>query len=199
VRNPATTGSARRWTRHCTSACRGPLRRRFPFRSASPDGRRADRFSGARRSHPARDGHRGADRDRPPRVEPSRSRVGISWRLGSSRHLGPGAIRRCRRAEPAEAQAEAGAAATVLPCAAERRRLRRAWAEMIRRIYEVNPMTCRCGAPMRIVAFILDPQVVTKILGRPRGARQSGVSRQRSGVAARWGCLHRRISRRARA
>jgi hypothetical protein len=51
-----------------------------------------------------------------------------------------------------------------LPSTAERRRLRRAWAQMIRRIYEVDPLTCRCGAQMRIVAFILDPRVVTKIL-----------------------------------
>ena len=72
---------------------------------------------------------------------------------------------------------------------AERRRLRRAWAQRIRRIYAsrqgetwfrlrlggerrsplrrsqpVDPLTCRCGAKMRILAFILDPQVVAKIL-----------------------------------
>ena len=35
---------------------------------------------------------------------------------------------------------------------------------MIRRIYEVDPLTCSCGAQMRILSFILDPQVVTKIL-----------------------------------
>jgi hypothetical protein len=51
-----------------------------------------------------------------------------------------------------------------LPSTAERRRLRRAWAQMTRRIYEVDPLTCRCGAPMRILSFILDPRVVTKIL-----------------------------------
>ena len=34
----------------------------------------------------------------------------------------------------------------------------------IRRIYEVDPLTCSCGAQMRILAFILDPRVVTKIL-----------------------------------
>jgi hypothetical protein len=36
-----------------------------------------------------------ADRDGPSRMEPSRSRAGISWRLGSCWHLGPGALRRC--------------------------------------------------------------------------------------------------------
>ena len=35
---------------------------------------------------------------------------------------------------------------------------------MIQRIYEVDPLTCRCGAKMRILAFILDPAVVIKIL-----------------------------------
>ena len=68
-----------------------------------------------------------------------------------------------RRAERTEAQEEASSTAT-LPSIAQRRRLRRAWAQMIRRIYEVDPLTCRCGAQMRIVAFILDPQVLTKIL-----------------------------------
>ncbi len=67
------------------------------------------------------------------------------------------------RAEKAEPQEEKSSA-TVLPCAAERRRLRRAWAQMIRRTYEVDPLTCRCGARMRIISFILDPQAVTKIL-----------------------------------
>ena len=67
-----------------------------------------------------------------------------------------------RRGEKVED--EASAATTLLPSAAERRRLRRAWAQMIRRIYEVDPLTCRCGAQMRILSFILDPRVVTKIL-----------------------------------
>jgi hypothetical protein len=43
------------------------------------------------------------------------------------------------------------------PSSAERRRLRRTWAKLIRRIYEVDPLICRCGAQMRILAFILDP------------------------------------------
>ena len=50
------------------------------------------------------------------------------------------------------------------PTVTERRRLRRAWAQMIRRIYEVDALTCQCGARMRILSFILDPRVVTKIL-----------------------------------
>ena len=81
-----------------------------------------------------------------------------------------------RRAEKAEAEEEESSA-TVLPSAAERRRLRRAWAQMIRRIYEVDPLTCRCGAKMRILAFILDPRVVIKIL---RHIADHGTSRERA-------------------
>ena len=63
------------------------------------------------------------------------------------------------------------------PGAAERRRLRRSWAQLIRRIYEVDPLTCtECGGEMRIIAFLLEPAVVRKILdhlakrpGRSRG------------------------------
>ena len=49
-----------------------------------------------------------------------------------------------RRAEKPEAEEEASST-TGLPSAAERRRLRRAWAQMIRRIYEVDPLTADAG------------------------------------------------------
>lgn len=47
---------------------------------------------------------------------------------------------------------------------AERRRLRRQWAELIRRIYESDPLLCSCGAQMRAVSFITEPPVVRKII-----------------------------------
>ncbi len=50
------------------------------------------------------------------------------------------------------------------PSAAERRRLRRQWAQMIRRIYEADPLLCDCGGQMRVISFITDPPVVQKIL-----------------------------------
>ena len=51
------------------------------------------------------------------------------------------------------------------PTNPERRALRRLWAALIRHVYEVDPLTCpRCGEPMRILAFITEPEVVTKIL-----------------------------------
>jgi len=46
----------------------------------------------------------------------------------------------------------------------ERRRLRRQWAHLIRRIYESDPLLCTCGAQMRVVSFLTEPPVVRKIL-----------------------------------
>ncbi len=49
---------------------------------------------------------------------------------------------------------------------AERRARRRAWARLIRRIYEVDPLVCTsCGGEMRIVSVILEHRVITRILG----------------------------------
>ena len=39
------------------------------------------------------------------------------------------------------------------------------WAELLRRIFEVDPLACpRCRGLMRIVAVIIDPAVITRIL-----------------------------------
>jgi len=35
---------------------------------------------------------------------------------------------------------------------------------MIRRVYEVDPLLCRCGKRMRVVGFITQPPVILKIL-----------------------------------
>ena len=48
----------------------------------------------------------------------------------------------------------------------ERRARRRAWARLIKRIYEIDPMVCKnCGGEMRIVSVILEHCVITRILG----------------------------------
>jgi len=40
-----------------------------------------------------------------------------------------------------------------------------AWARLIARVYEVDPMVCgRCGSPMSILAIITDPEEVKQIL-----------------------------------
>jgi len=39
------------------------------------------------------------------------------------------------------------------------------WAEMIRKVFEVNPLTCpKCQGKMRIIAFITDYAVVDRII-----------------------------------
>ena len=40
------------------------------------------------------------------------------------------------------------------------------WAEMIRKVYEVDPMVCpHCGGKMRVIAFLTDYAVVDRIIG----------------------------------
>ncbi len=46
---------------------------------------------------------------------------------------------------------------------------RRRWAELLRRIFEVDPLRCsRCAHEMRIVAFITEPRVIDLILAHRR-------------------------------
>jgi hypothetical protein len=46
-----------------------------------------------------------------------------------------------------------------------RRAANKRWAELIYRIYEVEPLTCtQCGGEMKILAFITDPQAIRAIL-----------------------------------
>ncbi len=45
------------------------------------------------------------------------------------------------------------------------REARRRWAELLRRIFEIEPLACpRCGHEMRIIAFITEPMVIDRIL-----------------------------------
>jgi len=42
---------------------------------------------------------------------------------------------------------------------------RRGWAEMIRKVYEVDPLVCpECQGRMRIIAFLTDDAVVDRII-----------------------------------
>ena len=72
------------------------------------------------------------------------------------------------------------------------RQARRRWAELLRRILEVDPLQCpRCGEPMRIVAFITEPHVIDRILNhlgrtaRGAAADRSGGRRSRA-LPRRW-------------
>jgi len=48
---------------------------------------------------------------------------------------------------------------------AERQARRRAWARLIRLVYETDPLDCpRCGSRMRVLAVITEPRVIDRIL-----------------------------------
>ena len=49
--------------------------------------------------------------------------------------------------------------------APDARARRRAWARLLARVYEVDPLVCpRCGARLRVIAVIQNPVQITKIL-----------------------------------
>ena len=66
-------------------------------------------------------------------------------------------------------------------------RARSAWARLIHKVYEVDPLECpKCGAPMRVIALIEDATVIRRILehlGRwaPREMRQNQRAPPRHG------------------
>lgn len=41
---------------------------------------------------------------------------------------------------------------------------RRTWARLLRKIFEIDPLLCSCGAQMRMVSIITEPRVVDRIL-----------------------------------
>ena len=58
-----------------------------------------------------------------------------------------------------------GPAADEEPKSGIRRAAAHCWALLLARIYECLPLLCpRCGQPMRIIAFVLDPPVIERIL-----------------------------------
>ena len=57
----------------------------------------------------------------------------------------------------------------AIPDGPYRAALRRRWAELIRRVYEVDPLVCpRCGGEMRVVGFITQPALIKRILDHLR-------------------------------
>jgi len=58
------------------------------------------------------------------------------------------------------------------------RALRKSWAQLIKRIYEVDPLQCpSCGGEMKVVAFITEHEVVDRIL---RHLKRTEERRQRA-------------------
>jgi len=58
----------------------------------------------------------------------------------------------------------ASPAADKEPDSAERIALRKKWAVLIRRIYEVDPLLCKCGGTFQILSILTKPKVVKQIL-----------------------------------
>ncbi len=86
-------------------------------------------------------------------------------RLHVARYGESSDVVRARRAAGEDGAEVAPELEALEPGATERRPLRRSWAQLIRRIYEVDPLVCdECGGRMRILALLLDPAVVRTIL-----------------------------------
>jgi hypothetical protein len=63
--------------------------------------------------------------------------------------------------------------------ASHRKTLRRRWANLIRRVFQTDPLICqKCGGKMRVVSFITEPNVIRQILDHleKRNSRDPPVS-----------------------
>ncbi len=58
------------------------------------------------------------------------------------------------------------------------RAMRRSWAQLIKRIYEVDPLVCpSCGSEMKVIAFVTEHAVVDKILRHLKRRDEEGRGR----------------------
>lgn len=46
----------------------------------------------------------------------------------------------------------------------KRAALRKSWARLIKRVYQVDPLKCECGGTLRVIGFITEHKVIRKIL-----------------------------------
>ena len=46
----------------------------------------------------------------------------------------------------------------------KRAALRKSWAQLIKRVYQVDPLKCQCGGTLRVIGFITEHKVIRKIL-----------------------------------
>jgi len=62
------------------------------------------------------------------------------------------------------------------------------WADLIRLIYEVDPLACpRCGGPRRVIALIQEPKVIDRILKHLRGRGRDARAGPWATAAGGWG------------
>ncbi len=70
-----------------------------------------------------------------------------------------------RKAEPPASGPASQPPLPLAPVSPSLAALRRGWARLIRRVYEVDPLVFpRCRGVMRVVAFITEPRVIRRIL-----------------------------------
>ena len=59
----------------------------------------------------------------------------------------------------------------------KRAALRKSWARLIKRVYQVGPLKCDCGGTLRVIAFITQQKVITKILQHLEKTKTKSESR----------------------
>ena len=116
----------------------------------------------------------------------------VVWRLASIRgefgNVAPHPSRPlfrgyANRARPTRAPRPANSAE---PAATGAGAVRKRWADLIHRVYEVDPLTCpHCGAAMRIVSIITAPRVIRRILDHLAHTAASSRAPPRVDTAAR--------------
>jgi len=75
-----------------------------------------------------------------------------------------GRRQRSRASEPGDISKSQTQEHGTAPSPASKQALRRRWADLIRRVFELDPLLCPCGGTLRVVAFITEPRVIRKIL-----------------------------------
>jgi hypothetical protein len=90
-----------------------------------------------------------------------------------------------RKAAENEEDYEEHPIVTVEPEPEAIREAKRRWAELLRKILEVDPLACpRCGQEMRIVAFITEPKTIDRILDHLH--RTQASRRRQRAPPRRW-------------
>lgn len=68
-------------------------------------------------------------------------------------------------ASPLQTSPEAENPTVIVPISLSRKRFKKNWARLIRKIYNIDPLKCsNCGGKMRIIAFIEEETAIRKIL-----------------------------------
>jgi hypothetical protein len=96
---------------------------------------------------------------------------------GRYSNVSRGKRRKARQQAEGTSEGPVGTAAVVEPSNARRR-----WAELLRRVYEVDPLVCpKCGGQMKVIGFITQRATIRRILdhlrAKPQARRGPPVSR----------------------